>query len=352
MSQFKKLRIKEIKKETSDTVSIQFDIPSNIEQDFTYKSGQYITLKATINNEEVRRAYSLCSSPQEDDFRIGVKKVENGTMSSFLNESLKEGDEIEVMPPTGNFCVQDMKSHNVGFAAGSGITPVISIIKSVLAAGGKFTLFYGNKTVNTTIFKVALDNLKEKYPDLFNVHYIYTVDQSDDEIYNGRMNADKLNAFIKKEVELLKADGFYLCGPEQMIIEVTDALKYLGVSDTKIHYELFTTPTESKGEKKEAEVSDFTGESNVTVIMDGEEFEFPLKHDGNSILDAAIDQGADAPFSCKGAVCCTCKAQVIEGKAIMDMNYALSDAEVEDGFILTCQSHPATEKLVVDYDVS
>jgi len=350
MSQFKKIIVKDIKRETQDTVSIGFDIPLDLKPDFAYKAGQYITLKTDVFGEDVRRAYSLCSFPDEDDFRIGVKKVENGKMSSFLNETLKVGDEVEVMPPLGDFCLGDDAGNIVGFAAGSGITPIISIIKTVLRAGGQFTLFYGNKTKAETIFKTDLDRLKEKYGEKLNLHYIYSRENLVDEFGSGRINEAKVNAAVRKELDLLKADEFFMCGPEQMILDVTSALKYLGVNDSKLHFELFTAPTKPDNDSQIVE-SDFSGESQVTVIMDGEEFEFPLNHDGEFILDASIDNGADAPFSCKGAVCCTCKAQVIEGKAVMEMNYSLSDQEVEDGFILTCQAHPASEKLVVDYDV-
>lgn len=351
MGQFKNLKIKDIKQETHDAVSIGFDVPSDLRPNFTYKSGQYITLRKDILGEDIRRAYSLCSFPGEDDFRIGVKKVENGKMSSFLNDSLKVGDEIEVMPPIGNFCLDESTPKKVvGFAAGSGITPIISIIKTVLTNGGEFILYYGNKTERETIFKADLDKLKESYPDKLSVHYIYSRENSIDEKYNGRINEEKVNEFIKEDVDLLKSDEFFMCGPEQMISEVEKALKYLGVNESRIHFELFTAPSKQDGVSQEF-ASDFVGESQLTVIMDGEEFEFSLSNDGDFILDASIDNGADAPFSCKGAVCCTCKAQVIEGKATMDMNYALSEEEVGQGFILTCQARPASEKLIVDFDV-
>jgi ring-1,2-phenylacetyl-CoA epoxidase subunit PaaE len=348
---FSKLKVKEIKQETVDTVSISFEIPSDLKADFNYQSGQYITIKAVVNGEDIRRAYSLCSSPFEDDFRIGVKKVENGKMSTFLNDSLNVGDEIEVMNPSGNFVIESSSTNIVAFAAGSGITPILSMIKSALSLGKKFTLLYGNKTIEETIFKATLDNLKTEYPNLFDLQYTYDKAYSDDDLYNGRIDKDKAVAFMKNDLDLLKADGFFMCGPEQMILGVSESLKELGVSENKIHFELFTAPTQ-KEETTEKVVADFSGESQVTVIMDGDEFEFGLKSDGDFILDAAMSEGADAPFSCKGAVCCTCKAQVIEGKATMELNYSLSDAEVEEGFILTCQAHPASEKVVVDYDVT
>ncbi|MBL4592940.1 MAG: 2Fe-2S iron-sulfur cluster binding domain-containing protein [Flavobacteriales bacterium] len=348
---FSKLKVQEIKQETKDTVSIAFEIPEDLKAEYAYQSGQYITIKATVNDEDVRRAYSLCSSPSENEFRIGVKKVENGKMSTFLNENLSVGDKIEVMKPSGNFVINDLTSNIVAFAAGSGITPVLSMIKSTLKQGGTFTLFYGNKTSNDTIFKKELDSLSNEYSDNFKLHYIYSRENGENKIYEGRITKEKCNGLVKENLELLKSDGFYMCGPEEMIHGVSDSLKELGVNENKIHFELFTTPSQKEEAVNKVD-SGFSGESQVTVIMDGDEFEFGLKSDGDFILDAAMSEGADVPFSCKGAVCCTCKAQVIEGKAIMELNYSLSDAEVEEGFILTCQSHPASEKLVVDYDVT
>ena len=342
--------VKEIKQETSSSVSIAFNLPDDLKKDYNYKSGQYITLKSDIGGTDVRRAYSLCSAPFEENFSIGVKAVEGGTMSTFLNQSLRVGDEIEVMEPQGNFLVESVAGINVAFAAGSGITPILSMIKSVLNAGGKFVLFYGNQTVDSTMFKKELDELKLRFDDQFKLHYLYSKEPVENPLASGRLSKEKVLALLKNDLELLKADDFYICGPEEMIHHVSEVLKTLGVSEEKIHFELFTTPTKQLDGGTTA-TSDFVGESQVTVVMDGDEFEFPLRADGDFILDASMENGADAPFSCKGAVCCTCKAQVLEGKATMDMNYSLSDEEVEEGFILTCQARPASEKLVVDYDV-
>ena len=351
MSQFKKLKVKEIRTETADTVSISFEIPSELKSEFNYQSGQYITIKKEIDGEEIRRAYSLSSSPLEDDFRIGIKKIVNGKMSSFLNEKLKVGDVLEVMPPLGNFKINDLSSSSVGFAAGSGITPLLSMIKSVLKSNGKFILYYSNKTSNDVIFKNELETLKHQFPNHFSLHYVYSKEKIGNLLLEGRINKEKANLLIKENLELLKADGFYLCGPEEMVKNVTDALKEFGVVENKIHFELFLA-SQIKNEINQKTKSDFIGESHVTVLMDGDEFEFILKADGKSVIDAAIEAGADAPFSCKGAVCCTCKAKVLEGKVTMKLNYSLSDAEVKEGYILTCQSHPASEKVIIDYDVT
>lgn len=352
MSQFKTLKVKEVKRETENAVSIAFEISDDLKNDFNYKSGQYITIKKEINGEDVRRSYSLSSAPYENDFRIAVKKIESGKMSSYCNDILSQGDMLEIMNPQGGFVlIPEDNKHYVAFAAGSGITPVISMIKSTLKnTNSKFTLFYGNKTEQLTIFKSDLDSLNQEFQGRFNLNYIYSQQTSNDNLFEGRITKQKFEELVKTDENLLQADGFYLCGPEQMINEVSEGLKQLGVADAKINFELFTTPV-STVDNKEVSNSDFKGTSGVTVIMDGDEFEFQLNATDNFILDAAMDAGADVPFSCKGAVCCTCKAQVIEGRATMDMNYALSDAEVKEGFILTCQARPASEKLVVDYDV-
>lgn len=353
MSQFHNIKIKDIKKETAESVSIAFDVPSALSKEFQFEAGQYITLRATINNEDIRRSYSICAAPYENEIRVGVKQIANGKMSTFLNQSVKVGDELSIMPPVGNFTAKNHTANIVGIAAGSGITPVLSLLKTVLKAGGKFTLFYGNVNENSAMFKSDLDALLAKNPSQLSVYYTYDEGKKMGlpEMACGRIDNEKMNAFIRENLALLKADGFYICGPEPMINSVNDALKYVGVAKEKIHFELFTAPTIKEDVSTPKPVSSFKGTSKMKVIMDGEEFEFELKSDGESILDAAMKQGADAPFSCKGAVCCTCKAQVIEGSAIMDMNYALSDDEVAEGFILTCQAHPTAEKVVVDYDV-
>lgn len=348
MSQFQNLTVSEVKKETNDTVSIAFDGASEL----NYIAGQYITIKKDINGEDVRRSYSLSSAPHENDFRVAVKKIENGKMSSFLNDELKAGDILEIMPPMGGFTLNaENGKHYVAFAAGSGITPIISMAKSVLNnSDSKFTLYYGNKSAAATIFKTELDTLQEKYAERFNLQYVYSQESNTNSLFEGRINREKFEGFVRDNESMLKADGFYMCGPEQMINQVSDGLEYLGVTKEKIHFELFTAAT-FENEEEERATSDFSGNAQITAIMDGDEFDFELAADGDFILDAAIEHGVDAPFSCKGGVCCTCKAQVVEGKVIMEMNYALSDEEVAEGFILSCQAHPASEKVVVDFDV-
>ena len=352
MPEFHPLKVKEIVKETNDTVSVSFQVPEDLKEAYAFTPGQYLTLKLTINNEEQRRSYSICSSSAED-ITVAVKRVENGLVSSYLNEVLKENDEMEVMTPEGNFTLetdQAKKRKFVGFAAGSGITPIMSMIKelSMDETETVFTLFYSNKMESDVIFKHQLDQLAG---DNLKINYIYTRQKLNNPLLEGRIDKSKATELIKADLSCLNADAFYLCGPEEMIFNVKSALEEFGVLNTKIKFELFTTPVLMAEKPKQQEADEnFDGEALVTVIYDDEEIDFNLNKDGDTILDAAMDNDVDVPFSCKGAVCCTCKAKVTEGKVTMDANYALSDQEVEDGYVLACQSHPASAKVTLDFD--
>lgn len=352
MPEFHSLKVKEIIKETNDTVSVSFQVPEDLKEAYAFIPGQYLTLKLTINNEEQRRSYSICSSSAED-ITVAVKRVENGLVSSYLNEVLKENDEMEVMTPKGNFTLetdQAKKRKFVGFAAGSGITPIMSMIKQLSMDEKEtvFTLFYSNKMESDVIFKHQLDQLAG---DNLKINYIYTRQKLNNPLLEGRIDKSKATELIKADLSCLNADAFYLCGPEEMIFNVKSALEEFGVLNTKIKFELFTTPVLMAEKPKQQEADEnFDGEALVTVIYDDEEIDFNLNKDGDTILDAAMDNDVDVPFSCKGAVCCTCKAKVTEGKVTMDANYALSDQEVEDGYVLACQSHPASAKVTLDFD--
>lgn len=352
MTEFHSLKVKEIVKETNDTVSVSFQVPEDLKEAYAFTPGQYLTLKLTINNEEQRRSYSICSSSAED-ITVAVKRVENGLVSSYLNEVLKENDEMEVMTPEGNFTLetdQAKKRKFVGFAAGSGITPIMSMIKQLSMDEKEtvFTLFYSNKMESDVIFKHQLDQLAG---DNLKINYIYTRQKLNNPLLEGRIDKSKATELIKADLSCLNADAFYLCGPEEMIFNVKSALEEFGVLNTKIKFELFTTPVLMAEKPKQQEADEnFDGEALVTVIYDDEEIDFNLNKDGDTILDAAMDNDVDVPFSCKGAVCCTCKAKVTEGKVTMDANYALSDQEVEDGYVLACQSHPASAKVTLDFD--
>lgn len=351
---FHKLTVKDIKHETPDCVSIAFDIPAELQKEFKFIQGQNITIKTDL--DETRRSYSICSSPLDNELRVAVKKVVNGVFSTFASETLKKGDVLEVMSPTGTFFTElkaTNKKEYVFFAAGSGITPVISIIKTILKSEVKsnVTLVYGNKNVSSIIFREELEALKDKHLERFRIYHILSREKADSDFNNGRIDVDKCNQ-LSMLINFNSVDDFFICGPEQMIFTVKDFLKGWGIDSKKIHFELFTTPTREHT-KIYTPVKETSEEgSEITVTLDGRSFEFILDYNGNTILDAALAEGADAPFACKGGVCCTCKAKLLEGKVEMESNYGLDKSEVKAGFILTCQSHPRTKKVVVDYDAT
>ncbi len=351
---FHTLSISDIRKETEDTVSIAFDVPSELENDYAFLAGQYLTLKTTINGEDVRRSYSLCSAPHEGEWRVAVKQVENGIFSTYANTTLSEGAFLDVMTPTGNFCLHPTKEANKSyalFAAGSGITPILSIAKTILFEEPKsdVTLFYGNKNFNSINFREELEALKNTHMDRLRIVHVLSRESLGNKIQKGRIDKEKCtelyNAFLANNT----IDGVYICGPEEMILGVKDSLVENGVDGKSIHFELFTTPGVKKTEEK-ISTNDADIASNVTIILDGDVIDLSMTSSGESILDVAQKAGADLPFACKGGVCCTCKAKIIEGSARMDVNYSLEKNEVEAGYILTCQAHPTSEKLIVSFD--
>jgi ring-1,2-phenylacetyl-CoA epoxidase subunit PaaE len=353
---FHPLTVQEVKRETNECVSILFIIPPALKDTFQYKQGQYITLRKNINGEELRRSYSICSSPLDNELRIAVKKVAQGIFSTFANDVLKKGDALELMPPIGKFFTElkpDQSKQYASFAAGSGITPMLSIIKTTLATEPKssFTLVYGNRNRHSIIFKEELEALKNIYMDRFRVIYILSREKTDAAIHFGRIDADKCSELCNKNIDINRTDEFFLCGPETMIFSVKEQLEKMGVDQKKIHFELFTTPGQKKMAVDRDELAvNKQGQSKVTIKLDGISFDFDLGFEGDAILDAALKNGADLPYACKGGVCSTCRAKLIEGEVDMDVNYGLEQEEIEQGFILTCQSHPRTEKVIIDFD--
>ncbi|MEO6613116.1 MAG: 1,2-phenylacetyl-CoA epoxidase subunit PaaE [Chitinophagaceae bacterium] len=354
---FHSLRVKEIKKETPDCVSVVFDIPGELKKDFAYKQGQSLTMRAMIKGEEVRRTYSICSSPLDDEWRVAIKKVEGGLFSAFANDQLKKGDLLEVMEPVGKFYTNlnpAQATNYLAFAAGSGITPVLSLIKTTLVTEphSNFTLVYGNKNRGSIIFFEELEGLKNSYMERFNLIHVLSREKTDAPVNFGRITKEKLTG-LSRLVDYDSTDEFFICGPEEMIFSVKDFLEAKGIDKKKIHFELFTSPGQKKQLAKSQEPGTDTGaKSNITVKLDGRSFAFdlPLSSD-TTILDAALQEGADLPYACKGGMCCTCKARLLEGEVMMDVHWGLEEEEVEKGYILTCQSHPKTEKVVVDFDV-
>jgi ring-1,2-phenylacetyl-CoA epoxidase subunit PaaE len=354
---FHSLKVSDIRRETEDCVSVAFDVPKELSEEYRFSPGQYLTLETEIEGEKVRRSYSLCSSPFDGELRVAIKQVEGGRFSTWANTSLTLGFEMQVMSPDGNFTVKinpEEKHHYVAFAAGSGITPIYSIVKSVLEEEPKstFTLFYGNKTSKSVIFKEQIEALKNTYMNRLEVHHVLSREDQGSDLLKGRIDEAKCETFSQQFFNVNEVKGYFLCGPESMINGVSGKLQGLGVAKSDIHYELFSSPADSLAGKTKVENKSSTAQlaSKLTVILDGDETHFDLNSDGASVLDAALDAGADVPYACKGAVCCTCRAKVLEGEVEMDMNYALEDEEVQNGYVLTCQSHPRSEKVVISFD--
>lgn len=347
MSKFYPLKIKEIIRETSQAVSLSFDIPENLKEEFDFSAGQYITIKTEANGEELRRAYSLCSAPNSDEFKVTVKEVEGGRFSVIANNKLVAGDVLDVHPPEGKFVFEPSEAtkNYAAFAAGSGITPVLSIIKSVLRdePQSKFVLTYGNKSIDDTIFFKELLQLQAEFPDRLFVEFIYSRTREENAQF-GRIETSTVNYIVKNKFKDHPFDRFYLCGPEAMINHVSEVLMANGVKKEQILFELFTT-TEEENEIQ----GDTDGATQVTIRVDDEEYSFSMDRK-SIVLDEALENDIDVPYSCQGGICSSCMARITEGKAEMSKNQILTDDEIEEGFILTCQAHPTTSTLKVDFD--
>jgi ring-1,2-phenylacetyl-CoA epoxidase subunit PaaE len=353
---FHSLKVKDIRRETADAVSVSFDIPEDLVQAFQFIAGQYINIRIKIDDQLQTRSYSICSSPIDAECRIAVKRLSNGVFSNYINTKLQVGDLVELAAPMGKFQLvpNGLGSNNyIAIAAGSGITPILSMIKTVLLQepNSSFTLIYGNRNRKSIIFKEALEALKDKFIHRFRVIHILSREKTDSDLNFGRIDQTKFEQLTKTVLNLSNTDAFFLCGPEAMVISIKQALEQLLVDSKKIHFELFTTSKKTNTNQESIQPKISTGPtSEVQVILDGIAFDFPLASNGPSILEAAMAQGADLPFSCKSGVCCTCKARLIEGEVEMDVVYGLEPDEIDRGFILTCQSHPRSAKLVVDFD--
>jgi ring-1,2-phenylacetyl-CoA epoxidase subunit PaaE len=348
MSSFLKLIIKEVKRETATAVSILFNVPEELKPNYAFIAGQYVNLRLTLDGKEIRRAYSICSSPESGELRIAVKAVKNGAFSQFANTKLKAGDVLEVGKPEGKFTFDpqaDRQKNYVAFVAGSGITPVMSILKSVLKNEPKssFVLVYGNKSPEETIFYQELHDLQLKYVGRFFVHYVFSQAKAENVLF-GRIEKSAVNFVLNNKHKELEFDKFYLCGPEEMINTVSGVLKEKNIKESAIKFELFTTSSNENVIKENLE-----GHSKITVMVDDEETTFEMSQK-QTILEAALKQGLDAPYSCQGGICSSCLARVTSGTAEMTKNSILTDKEIADGLILTCQAHPTSATVYVDYD--
>ncbi|SDR66118.1 ring-1,2-phenylacetyl-CoA epoxidase subunit PaaE [Formosa sp. Hel1_31_208] len=357
MAEFHNLKVADIYKETEDTSVVTFEVPSELKEVYEFRQGQHLTLKADINGEDVRRSYSLCSSPIEHEWKVAVKLIPGGKFSTFINEELKTGDHLEVMVPSGTFGVpvkpEEHKNY-LFFAAGSGITPVLSMIKTHLKVEPNSTckLFYVNKTAKSIIFKEELEQLRNAFFGRLEIYYFLTKERRDIELFNGRFDDDKMQVLTKTFIDIPDTSEVFLCGPEKMVNYVSEYLINKGLPKELVHFELFVSGLSEEDIKRAERLAQQNVDGvEITIVDGGKEFEFTMTKDYDNILDAALNAGADLPFACKGGVCSTCKCKVIEGSVEMKINYALDEKEVSQQLVLSCQAVPTAEKVVVDFDV-
>ncbi|MFJ9452768.1 MULTISPECIES: 1,2-phenylacetyl-CoA epoxidase subunit PaaE [unclassified Herbaspirillum] len=354
MSKFYPLTVGNVKNETRDTIVVSFDVPAELKETFQYQQGQHLTLRSEINGEDLRRSYSICSAVQDDQLRVAIKRTQGGVFSTWANDTLKPGQSLQVMPPMGHFNLPldaANQKHYLAFAAGSGITPMLSIIKTTLLAepGSRFTLVYGNRASSSVIFKEELTDLKDVYLERLNIVYVMSREQQDVELFNGRITREKCDQFFKSWIDLDDIDAAFICGPEEMLNAVSASLQANGLDKSAIKVELFAA---SIPKHKAVAQRPVVGkqECEVTVIVDGYHTVFTMEKEKESLLDAGLKNGIDMRYSCKGGVCATCRCKIVEGKVDMDANYCLEDYEIARGFVLSCQSFPVTDKLLIDFD--
>jgi ring-1,2-phenylacetyl-CoA epoxidase subunit PaaE len=359
---FHPLTVRSIQSDTAEAVIVTFDVPAPLRSSFGFTQGQYLTLRKTIDGADLRRSYSICAGVDDGELRVGVRKVKGGVFSNWINEHLHSGDSISVMAPQGRFFVPlnaALKRHHVGMAGGSGITPILSIMKTVLAREplSQFTLIYGNRLLKSTMFKEEIEDLKNRYLTRLSLHHVFSDEHTDSPLNMGVMNRDKLGEFLKSVVPAAQIDEVYICGPFQMNDEAEAALLAMKVPEERIHIERFgvqvagavSGATQVGAVVHEAKPGD-ADTARITLIRDGLQREFGYSKDQPSILDAATAAGLEVPFSCTSGVCGTCRAKCMQGEVRMERNFALDKAEVAAGFVLTCQAHPLTDKVVLSFD--
>jgi ring-1,2-phenylacetyl-CoA epoxidase subunit PaaE len=356
MSKFYPLTVAKVKHETRDAIAVTFDLPPRLQEAFQYRQGQHLTLRAMIDGEDVRRSYSICSAVQDKQLRVAIKRVPGGLFSTWANECLKPGVTVDVMPPEGRFNLPldpESKRHYLAFAAGSGITPILSIVKTTLLAEpqSRFTVLYGNRASSSVIFRDELAELKDVYMERLNLVYVMSREPQDIELFHGRITQDKCRQMFQRWLRVEDVDYAFICGPEDMMHGVSAALHEAGMPKERIRIELFAASAPlAVREQRAVYAVEKRHQTEVTVIMDGNHASFTMDKDKESVLDAGLRAGIDLRYSCKGGVCSTCRCKVLEGQVEMDVNYALEDYEVARGFVLSCQSFPVTDKVVIDFD--
>ncbi|RAR74201.1 1,2-phenylacetyl-CoA epoxidase subunit PaaE [Flavobacterium aciduliphilum] len=355
MAKFHSIKVADVYKDTKDCSVITFAIPEALQTDFQYKQGQHVTVRTMLDGKEVRRSYSLCSSPLEHKWQVAVKRIPDGLFSTFANDTLKSGDVLDIMPPHGAFYteVAPAKSKNyIAFAAGSGVTPILSMIKTHLAAEphSTFKLFYLNSTVKSILFKEEIEQLKNVYFNRFEIFHFLTKEYRPSELFNGRFTQEKIQVLTEKLFDVSETDECFICGPEEMIYLLRDTLVNAGLSKDKIHYELFTTGLSEEDRQRIHKIVEKKVEgTEVTIIDGGKEFHFVMGEDFDNLLDGAIAAGADLPYACKGGVCSTCRCKVVDGSVEMKLNYSLEEDELAKNYVLSCQAVPTSKKVVVDF---
>lgn len=357
MNHFYSLKVASVAKNTRDAVVVTFDVPGELDDKFAFRPGQYLTLRTQVNGEELRRSYSICAAPSDRQLRVAIKRLNDGAFSSWANQHLEAGLSIEVMPPDGNFTVDFSPAHAhryVAFAVGSGITPILSLVKTALDTepNSSFTLFFGNRASSAVLFREEIEDIKNRYMTRFSLVYVMSREHQDIELFNGRLDGDKVQQLLSLWMDPSTIDYAFVCGPQDMTESVTQALVDKGLDKSRIKFELFGSPKGPRALHTGQEARKAPGKElcEVTVIQDGVTRTLNIEKNKDSVLDSALAQGIELPYSCKGGVCSSCRCKVIEGEVDMDANFALEDYEVARGFVLCCQSFPVTDRLVIDFD--
>jgi len=357
MTKFYPVTVSDVRRETRDAIVLTLDVPQEYRDAFRFAPGQYLTLRTSIDGDEIRRSYSICAAANDEHLRVGIKKVAGGLFSNWASEHLAPGQVIEAMPPMGNFHVPldaKRKRHFVAFAAGSGITPLLSIIKTTLVAEpqSSFTLFYGNRASSSIMFREELEDLKNEHLDRFSLIHVLSREQQDIDLFNGRINKEKCDQLLDHWIDVSSIDTAFICGPQDMMLGVAQSLEEHGLDKRQIKFELFATSTPSRRQRRpeETKTIDHKNLCEATIVIDGRARTISFEKGTSSVLDAAAAEGLELPYACKGGVCSTCRAMLVEGEVDMDANFALEDYEVARGYILTCQSYPVTDKILVNFD--
>jgi ring-1,2-phenylacetyl-CoA epoxidase subunit PaaE len=357
VARFHSLQVTDVRRETRDAVVVTLTPGEEDREVFDFTQGQYLTFRRAFDGEELRRSYSICAGRDEGCLRVGIKRVDGGCFSTWANEELKAGDVLEAMPPMGAFFTAiepDVAKHYLGFAGGSGITPLLSIIKTTLKREprSRFTLVYANRQISSIMFREELDDLKNIYLGRLSIIHILESEAQDIDLFTGRIDAEKCAGLFEHWIDLKSVDTAFICGPEPMMLAIAAGLRNHGLTDGQIKFELFASSQPGRARRKveSAAGADKGAMCAATVTLDGATRSFTFPKHGQSLLDAALQNNLDVPYACKAGVCSTCRAKVIEGEAEMEINHALEDYEVRQGYVLTCQCYPLTDRIVVSYD--